>query len=265
SDDEVAARNSAASRLPTAARDPRRPSVRQPDGGELLARLSREPAAVPLLRRFDLRLDHRVRRGGVHRPRTRARTPDSRHDRHVDGPGDHGPRTHFVRGPSRPPGDGIRRLVLRDLHTPLLAPAQLADRARDPFGEPRGTPRGDHRRLRDHGSPRADPRRVLGGPGELPGRLRPRRGHRRRELPSFAFAVGWFSMTSAVAPSFIYTSLVDRAEQHVPSLTATRELVLNTSRTVALLGGLGVLSLRGDVYTLYLLVGGVILLEALAK
>src|SRR5437773_840287 len=184
SDDEVAARNSAASRLPTAARDPRRPSVRQPDGGELLARLSREPAAVPLLRRFDLRLDHRVRRGGVHRPRTRARSPDSRHDRHVDGPGDHGPRTHFVRGPSRPPGDGIRRLVLRDLHTPLLAPAQLADRARDPFGEPRGTPRGDHRRLRDHGSPRADPRRVLGGPGELPGRLRPRRGHRRRELPS---------------------------------------------------------------------------------
>ena len=86
-----------------------------------------------------------------------------------------------------------------------------------------------------------------------------------RDLATFAFAIGWFSMTSAVAPSFIYTILVDRAEQHVPSLTATRELILNTSRTVALLGGLGVLSLRGDVYTLYLLVGGVILLEALAK
>jgi len=86
-----------------------------------------------------------------------------------------------------------------------------------------------------------------------------------RDLATFAFAIGWFSMTSAVAPSFIYTILVDRAEQHVPSLTATRELILNTSRTVALLGGLGVLALRGDVYTLYLLVGGVILLEALAK
>jgi predicted MFS family arabinose efflux permease len=86
-----------------------------------------------------------------------------------------------------------------------------------------------------------------------------------RDLGTFAFAIGWFSITSAVAPSFIYTILVDRAEQHVPSLTATRELLVNASRTVALLGGLGVLALRGDVYTLYLLVGGLILLEALAK
>lgn len=86
-----------------------------------------------------------------------------------------------------------------------------------------------------------------------------------RDLGTFAFAIGWFSMTSAVAPSFIYTILVDRTEADVPSVTATRELVLNVSRTVALLGGLVVLAVGGDVYALYLLVGGVILLEALAR
>ena len=48
-------------------------------------------------------------------------------------------------------------------------------------------------------------------------------------------------------------------------MTATRELVLNVSRTVALLGGLVLLAAGGDVYALYLLVGGVILLEALAR
>lgn len=86
-----------------------------------------------------------------------------------------------------------------------------------------------------------------------------------RDLGTFAFAIGWFSMTSAIAPSFIYTILVDRNEADVPSVTATRELVLNVSRTVALLGGLVVLVLGGDVYALYLLVGALILLEALAR
>jgi len=86
-----------------------------------------------------------------------------------------------------------------------------------------------------------------------------------RDLGTFAFAIGWLSITSAVAPSFIYTILVDRSERHVPAVTATRELVLNASRTVALLGGLVVLALGGDVYALYLLVGAVILLEVLAR
>jgi len=86
-----------------------------------------------------------------------------------------------------------------------------------------------------------------------------------RDLGTFAFAVGWLSMTSVVAPSFIYTILVDRSERDVPSVTATRELLLNTSRTIALLGGLALLTLGGDVFALYLLVGGVILLEALAR
>src|SRR3989440_54370 len=86
-----------------------------------------------------------------------------------------------------------------------------------------------------------------------------------RDLGAFAFAIGWLSMTSAVAPSFIYTILIDRTEKEIPTVTATRELILNTSRTLLLLGGLAVLALGGDVYALYLLVGGVILLEALAK
>src|SRR6267378_825241 len=86
-----------------------------------------------------------------------------------------------------------------------------------------------------------------------------------RDLGSFAFAVGWLSMTSAIAPSFIYTILIDRTEGEIPRVTAARELMLNVSRTLALLGGIALLSLGGDVYALYLLVGGVILLEALAK
>jgi MFS family permease len=86
-----------------------------------------------------------------------------------------------------------------------------------------------------------------------------------RDLGSFAFAVGWLSMTSSIAPSFIYTILIDRTESEITSVTATRELVLNVSRTLALLGGIGLLALRVDVYGLYLLVGAVILLEALAK
>jgi len=86
-----------------------------------------------------------------------------------------------------------------------------------------------------------------------------------RDLGSFAFAVGWLSMTSAIAPSFIYTILIDRTEGEIPSVTAARELMLNVSRTLALLGGIALLALGGDVYALYLLVGGVILLEALAK
>jgi len=86
-----------------------------------------------------------------------------------------------------------------------------------------------------------------------------------RDLGTFAFAIGWLSMTSVVAPSFIYTILVDRMEDSIPAVTATREFILNTSRTVALFAGLVVLAFGGDVYALYLLVGGVVLLEALAK
>jgi MFS family permease len=86
-----------------------------------------------------------------------------------------------------------------------------------------------------------------------------------RDLGTFALAIGWLSMTSAIAPSFIYTILVDRNEADVPSVTAARELLLNVSRTAALLGGLVVLAIGGDLYALYLLVGGVILLEALAR
>ena len=86
-----------------------------------------------------------------------------------------------------------------------------------------------------------------------------------RDLGVFVFAIGWLSMMSAVAPSFIYTILVDRTETEITTVTATREFILNTSRTLALLGGLAVITLGGDVYALYLLVGGVILLEALAK
>jgi MFS family permease len=85
------------------------------------------------------------------------------------------------------------------------------------------------------------------------------------DLGTFAFAVGWLSMTSVVAPSFIYTILVDRMEDSIPAVTATRELILNTSRTVALFAGLIVLAFGGGVSALYLLVGGVILLEVLAK
>jgi len=85
------------------------------------------------------------------------------------------------------------------------------------------------------------------------------------DLGTFAFAVGWLSMTSVVAPSFIYTILVDRMEDSIPAVTATRELILNTSRTVALFAGLIALAFGGGVSALYLLVGGVILLEALAK
>src|SRR5439155_1600071 len=77
-----------------------------------------------------------------------------------------------------------------------------------------------------------------------------------RDLGSFAFAIGWLSMTSVVAPSFIYTILVDRMEDSIPAVTATREFILNTSRSVALFAGLLVLASGGDVYALYLLVGG---------
>src|SRR5439155_419743 len=64
-----------------------------------------------------------------------------------------------------------------------------------------------------------------------------------RDLGAFAFAIGWLSMTSAVAPSFIYTILIDRTEKEIPTVTATRELILNTSRTLVLLGGLAVLAI----------------------
>ncbi len=72
-------------------------------------------------------------------------------------------------------------------------------------------------------------------------------------------------MTSAVAPSFVFAILVDRTEDSIPTVTATRESLLNTSRTLALVAGLVVLVFGGDVYALYVIVGGVILLEAFAK
>jgi len=86
-----------------------------------------------------------------------------------------------------------------------------------------------------------------------------------RDLSGFAVAIGWLSMTSAIAPSFIYTMLVDRMEGSVPNVTATREFSINLGRSVAIMAGLGVLAVTGGVYPLYLLVGAVILLEALAK
>lgn len=85
-----------------------------------------------------------------------------------------------------------------------------------------------------------------------------------RDLGTFAFAIGWLSLTSAIAPSFIYTILIDRMEDSVPRATASREFSLNLGRAVAIMAGLSVLALGGDVYALFLLVGGVILLEALA-
>jgi len=86
-----------------------------------------------------------------------------------------------------------------------------------------------------------------------------------RDLGTFAFAIGWLSLTAAIAPSFIYTILIDRMEDSVPTATASREFSLNLGRAVAIMAGLSVLALGGDVYSLFLLVGGVILLEALAK
>jgi len=86
-----------------------------------------------------------------------------------------------------------------------------------------------------------------------------------RDLGTFAFAIGWLSLTAAIAPSFIYTILIDRMEDSVPRATASREFSLNLGRAVAIMAGLSVLALGGDVYSLFLLVGGVILLEALAK
>jgi predicted MFS family arabinose efflux permease len=86
-----------------------------------------------------------------------------------------------------------------------------------------------------------------------------------RDLGTFAFALGWLSMTSAIAPSFIYTILVERMEHSVPIATASREFALNLGRALAILAGLMILALGGDVYALFLLVGGIILLEALAR
>jgi hypothetical protein len=86
-----------------------------------------------------------------------------------------------------------------------------------------------------------------------------------RDLGVFAMAIGWLYLTSAIAPSFIYTILVDRMEDSVPKVTASREFALNLGRAASILAGLSVLALGGDVYALFLLVGGVILLEALAR
>ena len=86
-----------------------------------------------------------------------------------------------------------------------------------------------------------------------------------RDLGTFAFSIGWLSLTAAIAPSLIYTILVDRMEDSVPKATASREFALNLGRALAIMAGLSVLALGGDVYSLFLLVGGVILLETLAK
>jgi len=72
-------------------------------------------------------------------------------------------------------------------------------------------------------------------------------------------------MPSVDASSFIYKILVDRMEDSFPAVTAKREFILNASRSVALFAGLIVLASGGDVYALYVVVGGVILLEALAR
>lgn len=86
-----------------------------------------------------------------------------------------------------------------------------------------------------------------------------------RDLGTFALAIGWLYLTSAIAPSFIYTILVDRMEDSIPTATASREFALNLGRSVAIVAALAILALGGDVYSLFLLVGGVVLLEALAK
>lgn len=85
------------------------------------------------------------------------------------------------------------------------------------------------------------------------------------DLGSFALAVGWLSMATSVAPSFIFTILVDRMEDAMPDVSATREFLLNTSRTLALGIGLVVLLLGGGVQILFVLVAGAVLLEILAK
>lgn len=89
-----------------------------------------------------------------------------------------------------------------------------------------------------------------------------------RDLNTFALSVGALSMTMNVAPSFIYAVLVDRQETTVPQLTITREILLNTSRAIATAAGIGLLLIAGSssaIYLLYLLVAGVILLEAIAR
>lgn len=86
-----------------------------------------------------------------------------------------------------------------------------------------------------------------------------------RDLGAFALALGWLSMTSAIAPSFIFTILVERMEHSIAAATASREFALDPGRALAILAGLAVLALGGDVYALFLLLGGVILLEALAR
>jgi predicted MFS family arabinose efflux permease len=86
-----------------------------------------------------------------------------------------------------------------------------------------------------------------------------------RDLSVFAIAIGWLSITSAIAPSFIYTILVERMEESIATATISREFALDLGRTVAILAGLAILTVGGDLYALFLLLGGVILMEALAR
>jgi len=85
-----------------------------------------------------------------------------------------------------------------------------------------------------------------------------------QDLGAFALAVGFLSVTFSVAPSFILTIALDRMEDALPELVATREVLLNVGRTLALLGAMALLAAGIGVAVLFLLVGAVVLLEALA-
>ena len=87
----------------------------------------------------------------------------------------------------------------------------------------------------------------------------------RPDLGSFALSVGALSMTTSLAPSFIFTVLVDRMEDSLPAVSATREFLLNVSRTAALGASVLVLALGAGVEALYVFLAGAVLLEALAR
>jgi hypothetical protein len=86
-----------------------------------------------------------------------------------------------------------------------------------------------------------------------------------RDFGGFAMTVGLFSVTSSLAPPIIMTIALDRMEDALPQVVATREILLNVSRTISLVGALAALAAGLGVAFLFLLVGGVVLLEALAK
>src|SRR3990170_3774443 len=81
----------------------------------------------------------------------------------------------------------------------------------------------------------------------------------RPDLGSFALSVGALSMTTSLAPSFIFTVLVDRMEDSLPAVSATREFLLNVSRTAALGASVLVLALGAGVEALYVFLAGALL------